>query len=417
MLTRRQFSKCFGALSASVLGSRRLWSGGEPLLPSPQKEIRLCDLLIKGGTVIDPGRNLHSALDVAVKDHRILEVAADIPASEAGTVVSAKGKLVIPGMVDVHTHIYEGVGLLGVNADHYCLGRGVTTAVDDGSAGYVTIAGLRKYVINTSATRLYASMDSGALGLATLKEDLEWMNPELAARTAVVNKPAVVAITARLSKADAGTNDIEILRRARQASDAAQVPLMVHAQGTYSPLPVYLKVMRKGDVLTHCFHDHPYGVLDGNGKLLPEVLDARARGILFSVGHGSRFSFEVAEKCTQQDFLPDAISSDIEAFNVGGPVFDLPTTMNKYLLLGLSVDKVIELATIKPAHVFDFGLELGALQPGSVADIAIMELREGSFTFMDGGQRVRPGRQALYPIATVRGGQLYVNRGEDSSSA
>jgi dihydroorotase len=417
LITRRQFSKSLGAASATLLSSGRLSSGAAPLLPPPQNAARRYDLLIKGGTVIDPGQNLHSALDVAVKDGKVLDLSADIPASEAGRVFSAKGKLVTPGLVDVHTHIYEGVGPLGVNADHYCLGRGVTTAVDDGSAGYVTIAGLRKYVINTSATRLYASMDSGAIGLATLKEDLEWVNPELAAQAALDNKPDVVAITARLSKADAGRNDLEILKRARQATDAAKLPLMVHAQGTYSPLPEYLKIMRKGDVLTHCFHDLPYGVLDGNGKLLPEVRDARARGILFSVGHGSHFSFDVAEKCTQQDFLPDAISSDIEAFNVGGPVFDLPTTLNKYLLFGLGVDKVIELATIKPAHVFDFGLELGTLQPGSIADIAIMELREGSFTFMDGGKHVRTGRQALYPAATVRGGQMYVNRSEDLSNA
>lgn len=416
LLTRRQFSKCFTAASAALLGSNRLWSAAGPPLPPGQAATHHCDLLIKGGTVIDHGRNLHAPLDVAVEGGKILELATDIPVNDAGRVFSAKGKLVVPGLVDVHTHIYEGVGLLGVNSDHYCLGRGVTTAVDDGSAGYVTITGLRKYVINTSATRLYASMDSGAIGLATLKEDLEWMNPEMAAQAALDNKPAVVAITARLSKADAGTNDLEILKRARQATDAAKLPLMVHAQGTYSPLPEYLKLMRKGDVLTHCFHGLPYGVLDGNGKLLPEVRDARARGILFSVGHGSRFSFDVAEKCTQQDFLPDAISSDIEAFNVGGPVFDLPTTLNKYLLFGLSVEKVIELATIKPAHVFDFGLELGTLQPGSPADIAVMELREGSFTFMDGMKKVRTGRQALYNVATVRGGQLYVNRSEDLNS-
>jgi dihydroorotase len=410
--TRRQFSKHFLGTASLLLTSSHFWQATELASAADEVANQNCDLLVKGGTVIDPGRSIHALLDVAVRDGKILGLSPDIPAGRARQVISAKGRLVIPGMVDVHTHIYEGVGLLGVNADHYCLGRGVTTAVDDGSAGYVTISGLRKYVINTSATRLYASMDSGALGLATLKEDLEWMNPELAARAALDNKPAVVAITARLSKADAGSNDVEILRRARRASDAAKIPLMVHAQGTPSPLPVYLKVMRKGDVLTHAFHDHPYGLLDGNGKLLPEVVDARARGILFSVGHGSRFSFEVAEKCTQQDFLPDAISSDIEAFNVGGPVFDLPTTLNKYLLLGLSVDKVIELATIKPAHVFDFGLELGTLQPGGVADVAIMELREGSFTFMDGGKRVRTGRQALFPTAAVRGGQLYVNRSD-----
>lgn len=416
MLTRRDFSKCVGAAGATLLGSGRLSSGGGPLAAAAEKAAR-CDLLIKGGTVIDPGRNLHSALDVAIRDGTILEVAPAIPASEAARVISAKGKLVVPGLIDVHTHIYEGVGPLGVNADFYCLGRGVTTAVDDGDAGYVTIAGLRKYVINTAATRVYASMDAGAIGLALLKEDLDAIDPERAAQAALANKPAVVAITARLGKTDAGPNELEILKRARQAANAARLPLMVHAQGTNRPLPEYLKIMRKGDVLTHAFHGLPNGLLDGNGKLLPEVWDARQRGILFSVGHGSRFSFDVAEKCTQQDFLPDAISSDIEAFNVSGPVFDLPTTLNKYLLFGLSVDKVIELATIKAAHVFDLGVDLGTLQPGSIADVAVLELRQGSFSFADGMKSVRTGHRALDPVATVRAGRLYADRSEDLSNA
>jgi dihydroorotase len=399
--------------STAVLTFNNLWPAVSLASDSDQKAGQDCDLLIKGGTVIDPGRNIHAPLDVAVRNGKILELSPDISAIRARKVVSARGKFVAPGLIDVHVHVYEGVGPLGVNADHYCLARGVTTAVDDASAGYDTIAGLRKYVINTSATRLYATMDSGALGLVTLTQDLEWMNPQLAARAAEDNKSAVVGITARLSKRDAGTNDLEILRRAREAAEASNLPLMVHAQGTYSPLKPILKLMRKGDVLTHCFHDRPYGLLDEGGRVLPEVREARERGISFSVGHGSRFSFDVAEKCVQQDFMPDAISSDIEANNVNGPVFDLTTTLSKFLLLGLSVDKVIELATIKPAHVFSFGLELGTLLPGSVADIAILELREGTFPLMDGAAEKRISRQRLVSAGTVREGKLYVNQGED----
>ena len=330
----------------------------------------------------------------------------------ARRVISAKGKIVTPGLIDIHVHVYEGVGLLGVNADHYCLAKGVTTAVDSGSAGYTTIAGFRKYVVDRSATRVYASMDSGALGLITFAENLDWMNPQLAAEAAERNRPAVVAITVRLSKNDAGTNDLEILRRAREAAEAARLPIMVHAQGTFSPLADILRMMRKGDVLTHCFHDQPYGLLDEGGKLRPEVRDARERGIFFSVGHGSHFSFNVAARCLAQDFLPDAISSDIEAVNVNGPVFDLPTTLSKFLLLGLTVDKVIELATFRPAHIFDFKESLGSLRPGQVADLAIWALREGSFPFTASGER-RIGRQRLISAATVREGTLYINRTDE----
>jgi len=374
--------------------------------------VRPCDLLIKGGTLIDPSQNLHSSLDVAVKDGKVLEIAADIPVSRARKVVSAKDKIVTPGLIDVHVHIYEGVGPLGVNADHFCLARGVTTAVDSASAGYATIKGLRKYVIETSATRLRASMDSGALGLITLTENLEWMNPQLTAEAANQNKPAVVAITARLSKNDAGTNDLEILKRARTAAEASNLPLMVHAQGTYSPLREILDIMRKGDVLTHCFHNRPYGLLDSSRRVLPEVREARERGIYFSVGHGSRFSFDVAEACIQQNFMADAISSDIEANNVSGPVFDLPTTLSKFLLLGLDLDKVIELATDNPAHMFNFGQQLGTLRPGSAADIAVWVLREGRIPLTDSTEQ-RMGRQMLVSVATVRDGTLYVNRSDE----
>jgi dihydroorotase len=410
--TRRQFSKCLVAASTTLLDPGNIWTATASSSQSDNEVVRTCDLLIKGGTVIDPSQNLHSPLDVAVKDGTILEIAADIPVSRARKAVSAKGKIVTPGLIDVHVHIYEGVGSLGVNADHFCLARGVTTAVDSASAGYATIAGLRKYVIGTSATRLYASMDSGALGLITFTENLEWMNPQLAAEAANHNKPAVVAITARLSRTDAGTNDLEILKRARTAAEASSLPIMVHAQGTYSPLSEILKIMRKGDVLTHCFHNRPYGLLDGNRRVLPEVREARERGIYFSVGHGSRFSFDVAEACIQQDFMADAISSDIEANNVAGPVFDLPTTLSKFLLLGLDLDKVIEHATIKPAHIFSFGQQLGTLRPGSVADIAVLALHEGKFPLADSSEQ-RMGRQMLMSVATVRDGTLYVNRSDE----
>jgi dihydroorotase len=411
MPTRREFTRSLLGGGTALLTSSNLWPADKPAV---QGSSQSCDLLVKGGTVIDPGQHLHAELDVAVKDGKILEVSRDFPESRAREVVSAKDKIVTPGLIDIHVHIYEGVGERGVNADHYCLSRGVTTAVDSGSAGATTIAGLRKYIISTSATRLYSSLDSSAIGAVTVIENLEWMDPQLAARAAEDNKPVVVGVTARVPRKDAGVNDLEILKRAREAAEATHLPMTVHIGDSYSPLKDILGIMRKGDVLAHCHNNNRHGVLDENGKILAEVWEARDRGILFSVAHDTRrFSFDVADTCVQQNLLPDAISSCIQADCVKGPVFDLPTTLSKFLLLGLGIDKVIELATLKPARIFNYGLELGTLRPGSPADIAIFELREGTFLFMDSSGEKRTGRQKLTNTATVCNGQLYMNGSEE----
>ncbi|MGH9356691.1 MAG: amidohydrolase/deacetylase family metallohydrolase, partial [Terriglobia bacterium] len=193
-------------------------------------------MLIRGGTVIDPAQHLHASLDVAVKNGKILQITRTFPESRARKVISARDKIVTPGLIDIHVHVYEGVGPLGVNADHYCLARGVTTAVDSGSAGASTILGFRKYVIGASATRVYASLDSGTIGAVTYVESLAWMNPRLATQAANDNKPAVVGITARVPRKDAGTNDLVILKRAREAAEASDLPMTVHIGGSYSPL-------------------------------------------------------------------------------------------------------------------------------------------------------------------------------------
>ena len=421
MLTRRQFSKL-------VLGSGLVASSKFDALsaspPSPTQgeqdaAAQDCDLLIKGGTVIDPGQNLHASLDVAVKDGKILELSPDIPPARALRVVSAKNKIVTPGLIDVHVHVFEGVGPTGLNADQYCLGRGVTTAVDAGSTGYADIAGFRQYVIKPSATRIYALVDIGArgtlLGLIGNYANLDWVNAQLTARAAETNKPDVVGIKVRLSKEITGSNDPEIFKRALEAAKLSHLPLMVHVGDSYSPLPEILRQMRKGDVLTHCFTGRPHGPLDANGKIIPEILDCRQRGILFDVGDGGpHLDLDVAEKCLQQNFLPDTIGTDLGGLSYNGPVYDLVTEVSKFLLLGLSLDQVIERVTLRPTRMFNFGTELGSLRPGTVADISILEVREGSFLFTDSTGKKRTGKQKLQSAATVRAGKLYVNRSEDT---
>jgi dihydroorotase len=242
-------------------------------------------------------------------------------------------------------------------------------------------------------------------------ENLKWMNAELAAKTAVENKPAVVGIGVVLHDYLTGPDDLEILKRALEAAEASHLPLMAHIDQSYSPLPDILKMLRKGDVFTLCFTNHQHGFLDANGKIVPEVWEARRRGIIFDVGHSTvRFSFEVAEKCLQQGFPPDTISTDLGNANVNGPVFDLPTVISKFMAIGMDLEKAIELTTINPARVFDYGLDLGTLRPGGEADIGIFELYEGNFEFVDGVGAKRAGRQKLINKAAVCRGKLFVNQ-------
>jgi len=428
MLTRRQFSQLLAGSPLLAAGSfapekAALLSADPAPAQAPAQDMSQAmtqsrDLLIKGGTVIDPSQNLHALLDVAVKDGKIQQVAADIPADGSRNVISARGKIVTPGLIDVHVHVFEGIGPTGLNADQYCLGRGVTTAVDAGSTGYFSIAGFRQYVIKPSATRIYAMLDIGArgtlMGLVGNYSNLDWLNPQRTAQAAEANKPDVVAIKTRLSKEIAGSNDLEALKRALEAAELCHLPLMVHVGDTFSPLDQILPKLRKGDILTHCYTGRPHGPLDANGKIIPEMLECRARGVLFDIGDGGpHLSLDVAEKCIQQNFLPDTIGTDLGGLSYNGPVFDLVTEVSKFLLLGLSLDQVIERVTLRPTRMFNFGVDIGTLRAGTVADITVLDVREGSFTFTDSTGKRRTGRQKLQSTVTVRAGKVYVNRSDD----
>lgn len=413
MLTRREFSKSLLAGGTALLAPPDLRSAAPPPAFHPGSGSD-CDLVIKGGTVIDPSQRLHGLLDVAVKDGRIFEVAPDFPETRARQVISAKDRLVTPGFIDLHVHCNDAMED-GINADHYCLARGVTAAVDCGSVGYSLIGGFVKNVVHRSATRVYALVDVGALGIVVgvtnVMQNLDWVNPGLTAKAAIENKPAVVGIKVRLTRVIQGDKDLECLRRAVQAAEASRLPLMVHIDDPYSPLPDILKMLRKGDVFTHYLNGHPHGVLDADGKILSEVLEARERGVIFDPAQGrTHFSFAIAEKCLDQGLLPDTISTDLTQGTVSEMVYDLPTMASKFLALGMTLDQVVERVTAKPAAVYDYGRELGTLRPGCEANIGIFELREGSFEFLDSHGEKRVARQRLVNKAAVCRGQHWLNQ-------
>ncbi len=374
------------------------------------------DLLLRGGHVICPAQDLSAVRDVAVLNGKIARVAESIPEAEAAQTIDARGYLVTPGLIDIHVHVYDGVAPLGIPADPNCIAKGVTTVVDAGSAGAHTFPGLRKYVINVVDTRVYALLNISVVGQSTLSPDNQWgelldlryANAKLAAKTIEQNRDVIVGVKIRLTENIAGRHDLEALKLAREAADAVRLPLMVHIGGSFSTLPKILELLRKGDVITHSFRGGAGGILDGRGRVMPEVLRSVQSGVNLDIGHGAgSFAWATAEAALKQDLLPGTISSDVHQFNVHGPVLDLATTLSKFVHLGMKLEDVIARATVNPAKTFGALSGFGTLREGSTGDIAVFRLIEGDFELSDSLRERRVVHRRMMPVATVKGGRLY----------
>jgi len=368
------------------------------------------DLLIAGGVVVDPATGRHGRGDVAIVDGRIAATAPNQPDASAGDVFDASNLLVVPGLVDLHVHVYPGVADLSVEADPTCLARGVTTVVDAGSAGANTFAGFRRLVVGPSRGRILAFLNISAMGqidpfLGEL-HDLRFADPERAAAVASANRDVVVGFKVRVSEMLAGPNGLAGLDRALEAGRATGLPVMVHIGGTPFGIEDVVGRLRPGDVVTHAYTGwQPGGIMTDAGRVVAAVLEARARGVRFDVGHGAgSFTWPVAEAALADGFRPDTISSDLHRFNVAGPVHDLATTLSKFLLLGLSLDEVIAMATVAPAVALGMSGRVGTLGVGADADVTILRLEEGRFELTDSAGTVREARRRVVPVAVVRAG-------------
>lgn len=403
-----------------MLGSLicNLAGGSRPLLSAQNRsQGARYDLLIRGGRVVDPSQQLSAERDIAISATKIVRVAPGIPESDARHVLDARGKIVTPGLIDIHVHVYDGVAPLGIPADPTCIAKGVTTVVDAGSAGAHTFPGLRKYVINVVDTRVYALLNISLVGQSTLSTDnpygelldLRYANPKVAINTIERNRDVILGVKIRMTRNIAGDHDLKALSLAREAADAVKLPIMVHIGGSYSPLKDILAMLKAGDVITHSFRGREGGgILDDRDRVLPEVRAALDRGVHLDVGHGAgSFSFEMAEKAVKQGILPGTISSDVHQYNVNGPVFDLATTLSKFLYLGLTLEQVIERATTNAANTFGFPKGLGTLREGAEADVAVFSLAEGNFEFVDSLGARRTGHQKLLPVSIVKAGRIY----------
>jgi dihydroorotase len=375
------------------------------------------DLLIKDGTILDPMLDVSGQrADVAIRGSLIAHVGHDIPEDSAERVIRADGCYVVPGLIDIHVHVFDAVTPIGIPADPNCVAKGVTTVVDAGSAGAHNFPGFKQYSCDAAATRVRALLNVSTLGMVAHSvankvsevADFRYMPIAPAIRTIERNRDLILGVKLRLMPDVEGGRDIDALKIAREIADAVDLPLMLHYVNRPYEIRDVLGHLGPGDILTHCFHGHKNGVLDERGRVKPEVREAVDRGVRLDVGHGwVSFSYEVAEKAIADGLLPTTISTDLHHYCVLGPVFDLPTLMSKFLDLGLSLEQVIERTTTSAASSFQFEEEIGTLRDGAVADVAVLELVEGDFRFVDCHGNTRNANQKLRPVASVRDGAVH----------
>ncbi|MEJ3748827.1 amidohydrolase/deacetylase family metallohydrolase [Actinomycetes bacterium KLBMP 9797] len=365
------------------------------------------DLLLAGGDVIDAGGGHIGRYDVAVRGGRIAAVAPDLPRTLAREVVDVTGKLVTPGLIDLHTHVHPGATYWGIDPDPIAWYSGVTTWVDAGSAGAYTLDSLRA-AARTFRVRVAALLNISAVGLtAPHGESRELANcdVDLASATLAANRDLVFGIKVRMDGKTVGDNGLEPLRRALIVAEAGGVPVMVHIGVAPPTVDEVLRLLRPGDIVTHCASGLASGML-GTGGLAPAVVDAHAAGVLFDIGHGSGgFAFDVLEAQLRAGVVPHTISSDLHARCLYGPVFDLPTTMAKMLAVGLPLDAVVAAATVHPARALRLPDGAGTLATGAVADLAVFTVEAGDVELVDAHQQRRRADRRLVNVATYVAGR------------
>jgi dihydroorotase len=374
------------------------------------------ELILKGGRVLDPSQDTDMIADVAFAGGKVAAIAADLTSAGA-EVHDVSGKIVSPGFIDLHTHVYWGGTSLGVDADAIALRSGVTTFVDAGSAGPGNYRGFLKHVIEPSRVRILAYLHVSFAGIFAFSRrimvgesgDMRLISPVDAVDVARTNRDTIIGIKVRVGRFASGDSGIAPLDIALQVAEETGLPLMVHID---EPPPTYEDViarLRPGDVLTHCFRPFPNSPVYADGRPRDAVFAARERGVLFDIGHGmGSFSFEVARKMLAAGFAPDTISSDVHDLNLAGPVFDLATTLSKFLALGMPLADVMRATTLAPATAIGRP-DLGTLQPGLVGDATIFSLEPGQHELTDSIGSKMVAAEHIAISAAVLGG-CYVER-------
>jgi len=377
------------------------------------------DLVIAGGEVMDAAAGLRGVMDVGIVGGKIAAVAPSLPHDQALRTVSAKGCYVFPGLVDIHTHLLLNGHDMGLRTDAFLKPSGVTTVCDAGSAGSSTFGGLRDLLDNHVRTRVRAFVNLSALGITGISRVGElshfpYADPEGCAKTIKENPDLAIGVKLRFGPNLVWEYSAEPVKLARRTADmAGGVPMMMHITDSPVPLPALIEHMKPGDIVTHCYHGRANGIMGQEKQLvLKEVVEAQKAGIVFDCAHGrSHFSFKMIEKALDQGFLPDTISTDLTMTSaLNGPVWDLPTTMTKLLHFGMPLEEIVRRATAAPARILGYEGTVGTLKPGANADIAVFELRDGSFELKDTEGSVVTAKRRLFAQTTIKDGRVWYQR-------
>jgi len=405
----------------ATVGSLALSAAGTPAFAAMGPDDKF-DLVIKGGEVLDPSQSLRGRSDIGIRYGVIEAVAPDIPAARALRVIDAGGKLVTPGLVDLHCHVYPYGSAIGIPADELVAHQCTTTCVSAGDAGANNFAGFRRFIVAQTRTRLYAFVHIANIGLTPfpLPElyNLDFAQVEGCAKAVAENADIAIGVKVRMSENVIARNGSEPLKRAIQACEMAGTGgrVMAHIGGVENValMVEILDLLRPGDILTHSYSGAPnlagaFTNIVQDGRLLPAALAAKRRGVLFDIGHGGgSFDYTVAEAAIAQGAPPDTISSDIHVVSGNTPGMPYLTwVMSKFLGLGFTLEQVVAMATINPAKIINRTPKLGTLQIGAPGDVAIMELVEGPVSFVDTRNNTRNGRAYLKPVQTVTAGVAF----------
>ncbi len=408
--SRRNFLSLTGSAAAAAM------AGGANAAMGPADKY---DLVIKGGDVIDPSQSLRGKRDIGIRWGVVEAIEDNIPAERALKTIDAAGKLVMPGLIDLHCHIYAYGSAIGIPPDELVQFQGTTTVVSAGDAGVNNLAALRRFIVAQSRSRIYAFVHIANNGLSSFPVaelyNLDNAQVDACAMALAENPDFLVGVKVRMSENVIFKHGLEPLKRGIKACEMCGWParMMVHIGGveTKELMSDILNLLRPGDILTHAYSGAPNmtGVFTNivqEGKLLPAALAAKQRGVIFDVGHGGgSFDFTVAEVAIPGGCAPDTISSDIHVFSGNTPgVPFLPNVMGKFMAMGFSLEQVVTMTTTVPAKIINRAPKIGTLQAGAPGDVAIMELVEGPVTFVDTRNNKRDGKLQLKPVQTVING-------------
>jgi dihydroorotase len=410
VLSRRDFLSSAGSTALAVASA----PASAAMRPTDK-----FDLVIKGGDVLDPSQSLRGKRDIGIRYGVVEAIEADIPAARAERLLDASGKLVTPGLIDLHAHVFPYGSSIGIPADELVAHQCTTTCVSGGDAGANNFAAFRRHIVASTRTRLYAFVHIANTGLTPFPVaelyNIDFAQVDACARAIGENGDIVLGAKVRMSENVIARHGLEPLRRAITACEKSGTPakIMCHIGGVETPalMSQILDLLRPGDVLTHCYSGAPniagaFTNIVQDGKLLPAALEAKKRGVNFDIGHGGgSFDFTVAEPAMQQGAGPDTISSDIHVFSGNSPGMPYLTwVMSKFMALGFTLEQVVTMATINPAKVINRMGKLGTLQVGAPGDVAILELVEGPVSFVDTRNNKRDGKAWLKPVQTVTAG-------------